>query len=200
MLSGNRHSKEIQVALRFISEAKKQGKPGIRECEKKMRTDLCNLTFSPEDFAPLFHCKQLNCQDKNWILIWQKRPEERPTWVARCRSMNHQKPAGIYALSARMIPVLTGTIRSRNVLLSQEDEQETTGTEKLGFKSGFKRGLWNDLCLRKKTENPYRCRSLGTHPTASKPHGTLYWKRCGSNLTFPPNLFNTKFLTEAFQL
>lgn len=61
--------------------------------------------------------------------------------------MNHQKPAGIYVRSARMVPVLTGTIQSKNVLLSQKDEQETTGAEEPGFKSGFKRGLGNDLWL-----------------------------------------------------
>lgn len=136
-----------QIEIRFISQPKKPGRTAIRQCEKKIRRDLSNPSFSPED------CAQLNCQDKDRILIWQKRPKERPTWVAGCRSRNDQKPAGIYALSARMIPVLTGTTRSRNVLLSQKDEH---GAEKPGFKSGFKRGLGNDLHLRKKTENLYR--------------------------------------------
>lgn len=136
-----------QIEIRFISEPKKPGRTAIRQCEKKIRRDLSNPSFSPED------CAQLNCQDKDRILIWQKHPKEWPTWVAGCRSRNDQKPAGIYALSARMIPVLTRTIRSRNVLLSQKDEH---GAEKPGFKSEFMRSLGNYLHLRKKTENLYR--------------------------------------------
>jgi len=78
-----------------------------------------------------------------------------------------------------MVPVLTGTIQSKNVLLLQKDEQETTGREEPGFKSGFKRGLGNGVCERKQ--------NLPSHMG-------LFTDSCvAKNLTFPPNLFNTKF-------